>query len=41
MYYPICPLRSVMKESAKSGLRSVNTRDLTRGSANAAQNKWK
>lgn len=31
MYYPIRPLRSVVKESAKSGLRSVSTRDLRRG----------
>lgn len=41
MYYPIRPLRSVVKESAKSELRSVSTRDLRRGSADAAQNKWK
>lgn len=31
MYYPIRPLRSVVKESAKSGLHSVSTRDQRRG----------
>lgn len=40
MYYPIRPLRSVVKGSAKNGLRSVSTRDLTRSSANAAQIEW-
>lgn len=34
-YRPIRPLRSVVKESAKSGMRWVSTMDLARGSANA------